>query len=292
MDVINAFTIDVEGWFNMLDIPGGPGREDWQRLEDRDTAQTLRMLDLVERYGARATCFMLGWTVDHRPGLLRDIARRGHEIASHGYGHDLLYEMTPQQFRDDLQRSKEVIHRECGTLPRGYRVPGFSLTESTPWAFQVLADAGFDYDSSLFPSTRGHGGMPSALRLPHYVDLPDGKRIREFPISVTHVFGRRIAYAGGGYLRFFPYRLVRRWLRRANEAGEPVILYIHPHDADVGRPRLRMPLKRRFKCYYNLHTTMGKLERLLQDFRWGTAYDVLNRALPAAAPPANATGRD
>ncbi len=278
--VVNAFTIDVEGWFNILDLPRGPVQEQWADFEDRDTTHTLRLLDLLERHGVRATCFVLGWTVEHRPGLLEQIVRRGHEIACHGYAHQLLYQIGPDRFRADLERAISVIAGVCETPLRGYRVPGFSLIDRTPWAFEILADAGFDYDSSLFPGARGHGGMPGAPRLPHFIDLPDGRRVREFPISTIRLFGQPTAYVGGGYLRLFPYRLIRRWVRRANAAGEPVILYIHPRDIDPDQPRLPMPLKRRFKCYVNLRTTMGKLEGLLTDFQWGTTIDVLDRVLP------------
>ena len=290
--VLNAFTIDVEGWFNILDLPAGPTREEWADFEDRDTDHTLRLLDLLERHGVRATCFMLGWTVDHRPGLLEEVVRRGHEIACHTYAHGLVYEMTPEELREDLQRARDVIGRISGVQPRGCRMPGFSLTAQTPWAFRVIADVGFDYDSSLFPGARGHGGMPGAPALPHFIGLPDGKRLREFPISVVRLLGRQVAYVGGGYLRLFPYRLIRRWVRRANAAGVPVILYIHPRDIDLDQPRLPMPLKRRFKCYFNLRSTLGKLDRLLTDFRWGPAVDVLDRILPMSTPPADPAGSD
>lgn len=287
--VINAFTIDVEGWFNILDLPGGPAREQWPELEDRETVYTRKLLDLLDRHGVKATCFVLGWTAEHRPKLIEEIAERGHEIACHGYGHQLLYELTREQFHEDIERAKAVITAVCGGPLRGYRVPGFSLVERTPWAFEVLADAGFEYDSSLFPGARGHGGMPGAPRLPHFIDLPDGRRLREFPISTVRVLGQPTAFVGGGYLRLFPFRLIRRWVRRANAAGEPVILYIHPRDIDVDQPRLPMPLKRRFKCYVNLHTALGKLERLLTDFRWSTAVDVLDRVLPVTPSATEAT---
>ena len=286
--MINAFTIDVENWFNILDVPRAPGPRQWDELEDRETVPTRRLLDLLDRHGVRATCFVLGWTAEHRPGLLEEIVRRGHEVACHGYAHRLLYDMTPDEFRDDLERAKTILARYSDAPLRGYRVPGFSLTDRTPWAFGVLADAGFDYDSSVFPGPRGHGGMPSAPRLPHFVELPDGRRLREFPISMVRLLGQPTAYVGGGYLRLFPYPLLRRWVRRANAAGEPVILYVHPRDTDPDQPRLTMPLKRRFKSYVNLHTTMDKLERLLTDFRWGTAASVLDRVLPASNPPTGA----
>ncbi len=290
-EILNAFTIDVESWFNILDVAGAPRQAAWAHLEDRETTQTRRLLDVLDTHGVRATCFVLGWAAEHRGHLLEDIARGGHEIACHGYGHQLLYNMTPEEFHDDLERAKTAIARVCDTPPRGYRVPGFSLTEKTPWAWRVLADAGFDYDSSVFPGARGHGGMPGAQRLPHFVELPDGRRLREFPISMVRLLGQPTAYIGGGYLRLFPYSLIRRWVRRANEAGEPVILYIHPRDIDVDQPRIPMPLKRRFKSYVNLRTTMAKLERLLADFRWGTAVDVLDRVLPRDAP-ADGPSRD
>ncbi len=290
--VLNAFTVDVEGWFNILDLPAGPTREEWADFEDRDTDHTFRLLDLLDRHGVRATCFMLGWTVDHRPGLLEEVVRRGHEVACHTYAHRLVYEMTPEELREDLERARDVIGRISGVQPRGCRMPGFSLTAQTPWAFGVIADAGFDYDSSVFPGTRGHGGMPGGPTSPHFIDLPDGKRLREFPISVVRLLGRQVAYVGGGYLRLFPYRLIRRWVRQANAAGVPVILYIHPRDIDPDQPRLPMPLKRRFKCYFNLRSTLGKLDRLLTDFRWGPAVEVLDRVLPTSTPSAGPARSD
>lgn len=289
---INAFTIDVESWFNILDLPRGPRREDWPRFEDRDTAPMHRLLDLLARHGIRATCFVSGWTAQHRPGLLYEIVQAGHEIGCHGYGHSLLYRMTPKQFRQDLERAKDVIGSVHGGPVRGYRTPGFSLTHRTPWAFEVIADAGFEYDSSVFAAARGHGGMPGARRLPHFIGLPDGRKLREFPISTVRLFGRPTAYVGGGYLRFFPYGLIRRWMRQANAAGEPVILYVHPRDIDPDQPRLPMSLKRRFKCYANLSTTFGKLERLLTDFQWSAAHDVLDCVLPWPKLPRNALAYD
>jgi polysaccharide deacetylase family protein (PEP-CTERM system associated) len=290
--VTNAFTIDVESWFHILDLPGGPKPEEWVRMEDRETMQLRRLLDLLDRHGVRATCFVLGWTAEHRPRLLEEIIRRGHEVACHGYGHGLLYQLGPDPFRQDLERARSVIGDVYKGPLRGYRVPGFSLTPQTPWAFEVLADAGFDYDSSIFPGKRGHGGFPSAPRLPYFVELADGRRIREFPISMVRVLGQPAPYAGGGYLRLFPYWLIRRWVRRANAGGEPVILYIHPRDIDADQPRLPMPLKRRFKCYVNLHTTMGKLDRLLTDFQWDSAINVLDRILPVSGPTSTPASAD
>ncbi len=287
--VVNTFTIDVEGWYNILDLAQGPRREDWGRYEDRESHHTLRLLDLLDRHGVKATCFVLGWTAEHRPKLIKEIAARGHEIACHGYGHDLLYRLTPDRFLQDLQQARAAIGASCGEPIRGYRVPGFSLTEQTPWAWEALADEGFDYDSSVFPGSRGHGGMPSAPRLPHIVELADGRRLREFPISMVRLLGQPTAYAGGGYLRLFPYALIRRWIRRANQAGEPVVVYIHPRDIDPDQPRLPMPLHRRFKSYVNLHTAMGKLDRLLRDFSWEPMVRVLDRILPTDRSPEGVT---
>ncbi|MBN1341606.1 MAG: polysaccharide deacetylase family protein [Phycisphaerae bacterium] len=282
---INAFTIDVESWFNILDIPSGPARSEWPRLEDRDSAPMRRLLDLLDRHGVRATCFVSGWTAQHRPGLLDEIVRRGHEVACHGYAHRLIYTMTPDRFREDLELAKTVIARVCDKPPLGYRAPGFSLTGRTPWAFRVIADAGFQYDSSVFPAPRGHGGIPGAARLPYFIEMPGNRYLREFPISVTKLLSSRTAYVGGGYLRLFPYRMIRRWMRRAHAAGEPVILYVHPRDIDPDQPRIPMPLKRRLKSYINLHTTLGKLDRLLTDFHWAPAVDVLDRVLPWSSAP-------
>jgi len=159
--------------------------------------------------------------------------------------------------------------------PVGYRAPGFSISEDALWALEILADFGIRFDSSIFPTRRAHGGFPGANPLPHRITLPSGTSLMEFPISVTSLMGRRLAYCGGGYLRLFPYSFIRSQIAAANARGESVMLYIHPRDIDPDQPRLRMPPHRRFRSYVNLHTTYEKLRRLLGDFPFGTASEAL-----------------
>ena len=215
------------------------------------------------------TCFFLGWVAERRPELVREAASRGHEIASHGHLHQLIYTQSREQFGADLRKSKAVIEDISGTEVRGYRAPGFSIVHDTPWALDEVAAAGFGYDSSIFPATRGHGGLTGAHTKPHVL-ATEGGPLLEFPISVVPVMGRRICFFGGGYLRLFPYPLIRRMAQRVNRAGLPVIYYLHPREIDPGQPRLPMSRSRRFKTYVNLGTTAGKLDAILRTERLTT----------------------
>lgn len=285
--VLNAFSIDVEEWFHLLQVDDAPPPEAWREQESRVERNTQRLLALLEEAGVRCTCFLLGWVVEHHPELARRIAAAGHEIATHGYAHERVEEIGPQRFREDLERAIEVTRRILGVRPVGYRAPGFSITARTPWAFGILKDLGMHYDSSVFPAAHGHGGIPDAQPVPHRVALDRGGALLEFPISVTTLLGRRTGYCGGGYLRLFPYTFVRSRIAAANRRGEPVLVYVHPRDLDPDQPRVAMPLARRFKSYVNLGRTEGKLRRLVRDFRFGTVSQALAAALGAdAAAPA------
>ena len=257
------FSVDVEDWFHILDLAAGPGIEEWERLPSRVDANFRRMLDLFDQHGARVTCFFLGWIAERHPDLVKEAARRGHEVASHGYAHQLVYQQSPEQFLEDVRRAKGIIEEAAGTEVLGYRSPGFSCTADTPWFFDKLEVAGYLYDSSVFPARRGHGGMEDARLEPHVVD---SHRLVEFPITVTPAAGRNLCFFGGGYLRLFPYRLVRSMARRVLDDDRPVIFYIHPREIDPSHPRLDMPAVRRFKSYVNLRTTEPKIHGVLKDF--------------------------
>jgi polysaccharide deacetylase family protein (PEP-CTERM system associated) len=253
----------------------GHSLDEWEGLTPRLDRNMGRLLDLLSETSTRATCFILGWVVENHPGLCRRILAAGHEIASHGYGHELVYEIGRERFRDDLRRSLAVTEETLGIRPRGYRAAGFSIRREELWALDILAEEGLEYDSSLFPAPRGHGGSPGVERLPSRLVLESGRSLLEFPISVTRILGRPVAYSGGGYLRLFPYRYIRRQVAAANARGEPVIVYVHPRDLDPTQPRLSMSWRRRFKSYVNLGTTYRKLRRLLTEFRFGAVEDVL-----------------
>ena len=218
--------------------------------------------------------FFSGWVAERFPHLVREAKARGHEIASHGYSHGLVYRMTPKKFLDDASKTKRILEDVSGSPVLGYRSAGFSVTKETPWFFEKLVEAGYRYDSSVFPAPRGHGGMATSRCAPYRVsDYPDG--LIEFPITVTGVFGRPVCFFGGGYLRLFPYFLVRRMTRKVIREGRPVVFYVHPREIDPSHPRLSMNLARKFRSYVNLSTTEGKIRRLLSEFSFITFQDAL-----------------
>jgi len=262
----NVFSIDVEDWFHILDSEAAPVRSDWAGLENRVERNTAVMLEMLENRGILATFFILGWIARQYPQLVRTIAEAGHEIASHGHEHGLVYQQQPEQFRQDLRSASDAIEEACGIRPQGYRAPGFSITEKTPWAFDILAEEGFRYDSSVFPAKRGHGGLPGSHPLPSV--LPNG--MTEFPITTCHLGIGRVAYLGGGYLRVLPQWLVMRLAQSQQAQGTPLILYIHPRDIDPDQPRIPLGKVRTFKSYVGLASCGQKLEALLDRFSWTT----------------------
>ncbi len=261
------FTVDVEDWFHILDLRTAPDLASWDALPSRVETNFLRMLDLLEEAGARATCFFLGWVARRFPGLVRAAAARGHELASHSYAHRLVYLMTPEEFYRDALQARHVIEDAAGLPVAGYRAPGFSLTERTPWFFEKLAEAGYLYDSSLFPARRNHGGLADAPLGPFRIKTAAGELI-EFPISVIPVCGTRLCLFGGGYLRLFPLPLITHMADRVLASGRPLILYVHPREIDSAQPRLPMPPARRFRCYVKLGDTERKLRALLDRHRF------------------------
>lgn len=266
------FSVDVEDWFHILDVPAAPDFASWGDLPSRVEADFLHLLDLFSEERKQVTCFFLGWVAERFPHLVREAAARGHEIASHGYSHQLAYKMTQADFRDDVRRARYLLEDISGSPVIGYRAPGFSSTEATPWFFEEVSGAGYLYDSSVFPAQRGHGGNRQALLYPHF--LLDGRLI-EFPISVSTIGPARMCFFGGGYLRLFPYSVIRHMGIRQLDRGASLIFYIHPREIDPHHPRLPMPLLRRVKSYVNLHTTESKVIRILRDFPITTFRDYL-----------------
>jgi polysaccharide deacetylase family protein (PEP-CTERM system associated) len=267
------FSIDVEDWFHLLDLPSTPPISTWDALPSRVENNFLKLLDILDENGAQATCFFLGWVAQRFPHLVREAAKRGHEIASHGYSHILAYQVTADEFYEDALRAKKAIEDISGQAVWGYRASGFSVTEATPWFFEKLIEAGYRYDSSVFPGSRGHGGMRDAQCAPYEIECPGG--FMEFPASVEKVIGHPICFFGGGYLRLFPYSVIRRMTRRVLRQGRPVIFYVHPREIDLQAPRLAMGMSRRFKSYVNLGTTEPKIRNLLSEFEMATFRDFM-----------------
>lgn len=261
----NIFTVDVEDWYHILDIPSAPALSTWDTLPSRVEANFHSLLDLFSERNVRVTCFFLGWIAEHFPQLVRETVKRGHEVASHGYAHRLVFQMSRQQFREDAVKSRKLLEDLAGMSVQGYRAAGFSTTKESPWFFDELVAAGYTYDSSIFPAERGHGGIPAASLEPYIVATQSGTFV-EFPLTVADCFGRRLCFFGGGYLRVFPYWLIRTMAKQVIASGRSIIFYVHPREIDPEHPRLSMTLTRRFKSYINLDTTRAKVSRILRDF--------------------------
>jgi polysaccharide deacetylase family protein (PEP-CTERM system associated) len=277
---VDAFTVDVEDWFHILDVAGTPPLDHWATLPSRVERNFHAMLGLLEEHHVRATCFFLGWIAERFPHLVRTASSAGHEIASHGYAHQLIFGQTEAAFFEDVSKSRRLLEDLCGRPVLGYRAPGFSIVKETPWALERLAAAGYRYDTSIFPGVRGHGGLPDAPLTPTRVETASGP-IVEFPISMAEIAGRRLCFFGGGYLRLFPYGLIRTMARRAHAEGRSIVFYVHPREIDPGQPRLPMSLPRRFKSYVNIRTTEPKIRRLLTEFRFKPLGEFLD-SVPAS----------
>lgn len=272
----NALTIDVEDYYHVSGFERGIPRSAWDDYPSRVVDNTQRLLDRLERHSVRATFFVLGWVAERFPELVRRIDRAGHELASHSFWHRLVYELTPDEFRADLRRSRAAIEQAAGRSVTAYRAPSFSITRRSLWALDVLAEEGFVVDSSVFPVRHDRYGIPDAPREPHAIETPSGT-IWEFPMSAVRWGGVNWPVSGGGYFRLYPYAATLRAVRSVNAQGRPLVFYLHPWEIDPEQPRLRVAgwLSRR-RHYVNLHTTDAKLERLLSDFEFG-ALDELAR---------------
>lgn len=275
MDAINALSVDLEEYFQVSNFDRVIARRSWDTLPSRVADSTRRLLDLFDRTECRATFFVLGWVAERHGGLVREIAARGHEIACHGYGHELVYEIGAERFREDLERARDVIEDAVGEKVRGYRAPSYSVTRRSLWALEILAELGFEYDSSIFPIRHHRYGIPEFTREPVRVALPSGSRITEFPLSTVRLLGGNFPIAGGAYLRFLPAALFRMGFSRLVSAEQPTVLYLHPWEIDAGQPIQRVSRKVRINHYYNLGRMESKLAGLLDRFPFASLHDVL-----------------
>jgi polysaccharide deacetylase family protein (PEP-CTERM system associated) len=262
-ETTNILTVDVEEWFHILEFDGGPTREDWPALESRVEANTDALLALFAEAGAKATCFVVGWVAQRHPALVRRIADAGHEIGSHSFWHEVVPRHSRESLAQDLAGSRKLLEDLSGTAVRGFRAPGGSITHDSAWALDLVAEAGFTYDSSLNPGHSSHGGFATPHLGPHRLRTASGD-LYEIPWSTVGVAGRRLPFAGGGYLRLFPYRVVDACIGMENRAGRPVNVYVHPREIDPDQPRMALPWKRRFKYYVGLRSTAAKLGALLR----------------------------
>ena len=275
-ETLNAMTVDVEDYFHVSALSGSIARDRWDSMEYRAEASTGRLLELFADRGIHATFFVLGWVAERSPGLVRRIAAAGHEVACHGQSHELVYRQAPAVFREETLRSKARLEELTGLPVRGYRAASYSITRESLWALDVILDAGFEYDSSVFPIRHDVYGLPGARLRPGRIAAPSGRTLVEFPLSVAEVLGLRLPVAGGGYFRLLPYAVTRAGLRRVNrKAQSPFVFYLHPWEVDPGQPRIAAPLKSRLRHYTNLDVCEARLVRLLSEFRFGRMDRVL-----------------
>jgi polysaccharide deacetylase family protein (PEP-CTERM system associated) len=273
----NVLTFDVEEYFHAEAFAGVIRPEHWPTFGSRVADATERLLDILDYAGARATFFVLGWVAERQPGLVQEIHARGHELACHGYNHQMISRLTPQEFAEDVKRAKKVIEDIAGTRVIGYRAPTFSVTRLTMWSLDVLMEAGFRYDSSIFPIVHDRYGIRDAPRFAHRIPIAGhGSDMAELPLSTVSVFGQRLPVAGGGYFRLVPYRLTRFAIRHLNKVErQPAVVYLHPWEIDRHQPRLAVGRLTQLRHSINIDETEDKLSRLLVDFRFAPAAQVL-----------------
>ena len=266
--ITNALTIDVEDYFQVSALAPYIDRASWETCECRVERNIARILAMLDEAGVKATFFTLGWIAERYPGIVRDIVASGHELASHGYGHERASDLEPQAFFDDIQRAKALLEDLGGQEVTGYRAPSFSIGASNrDWAFECLVRAGYRYSSSVYPVRHDHYGMPEAPRFAHIVHSP----LIEVPPTTVRAFSRNWPASGGGYFRLMPYVLSRRLIAHVNRHdGEAAVFYFHPWEIDAAQPRVAgIDAKTRFRHYLNLHRMEDRLGRLFKDFRWG-----------------------
>ncbi|MCX7793582.1 MAG: DUF3473 domain-containing protein [Thermodesulfovibrionales bacterium] len=266
--MINALTVDVEDYFMVSAFAHCIKFEEWNNFECRVDRNVYKILEVLAKFSVRATFFMLGWVAERYPALVRDIYESGHEIASHGYNHKLIYDLSPDEFRRDVQISKRILEDIIGIRIAGYRAPSYSISKKTLWALDILVEEGYVYDSSIFPIHHDVYGIPEAKRFPHIIKTEAGS-IMEYPPSTLRFLGLNIPVAGGGYLRLLPVEFIKYAIKRLNEKEKSMaILYIHPWEIDTEQPRLRAGLRSSFRHYFNIRKTLSKIESILKDFKF------------------------
>lgn len=273
--IVNALTVDVEDYFQVSAFDRIVSRERWTSFDSRVVANTQRLLDLFDETGVKGTFFTLGWVAEHHPHLIREIAARGHEVASHGYHHQLVYMLTSEQFREDVRAAKSALENTIGSPVIGFRAPSFSIVERSRWALDVLIEEGYAYDTSIFPIHHDRYGIPDAPRHIHRIDRPVGS-IVEMPASTVRLGSLNLPIAGGGYFRQFPYAFTRWGIRRVNTGDRsPVMFYLHPWEVDPDQPRMAVGATTRWRHYRGLNQVAQRLRRLVRDFPFGTVASVL-----------------
>ena len=275
MPIQNALTVDVEDYFQVSAFADSVGQHEWDKQTLRVEQNTHKLLNLFDEYQIKATFFVLGWVAERASGLILEIAKRGHEVACHGYSHQLVYNQSPEVFKQETIRAKSILEDIVQQPVRGYRAASYSITTRSLWALDILAEAGFDYDSSIFPVRHDRYGIPDSPEFPYILDTPAGHKLAEFPLSTAKIMGYRLPIAGGGYFRLYPYWLSRAGLRQVNRRQKPFIFYLHPWEIDPEQPRISASWLSRFRHYNNLDKCETRLHRLVSDFQFSTVEKVL-----------------
>lgn len=281
----NALTVDLEDYYHVSAFADQIDPGAWESRSSRVEANTHRLLELFEAADCTATFFTLGWLALRHPQLIRLIAEAGHEIACHSHRHKYVYALTPDEFREDTLQAKQALEDAARRPIFGYRAPSFSITKDSLWAYEVLAELGFQYDSSVFPVSHPNYGMPQAPRFPYRVSTPAGD-ILEFPLPTLDLLGRRSPFGGGAYLRFLPGWYTEWAIRSVNESeANPVCVYLHPWEIDPEQPRMKGPITSRLRHYMGLGTTEKKLRNLLKQFEFCTLSRLIEESYPVIPSP-------
>jgi polysaccharide deacetylase family protein (PEP-CTERM system associated) len=270
----NVLSVDVEDYFHVEAFAARVSQAQWPGFAPRVEANVQRVLDLFDDARVRGTFFVLGWVAERYPALVREIARRGHEVGCHGAMHQHVRRLTADGFRADVCKARRLLIELAGQPVCCYRAPSFSIVRETLWALDVLAEEGFTADSSIFAVRHDNYGIPNAPRFPHWLTTPSGNRLFEFPPSTVRLLGNNVGIAGGGYLRLAPYYLTKRAIRYVNTKDQqPVMVYFHPWEIDPGQPRIQAPLRSRLRHYTNLAGMEQKIRRLVREFQFTTLSD-------------------
>lgn len=261
---MNILTFDVEEWFHLLDNDATRFEKQWRNFEVRIYENMERVFRILEDTNTKATFFVIGWIAKTYPDVVKRIAEK-YEIGSHTMNHQLVWQQSPDEFRDDVESSLKLLQDVTGKEVKYFRAPGFSIRPSEAWAFDILTELGIEVDSSVFPAKHAHGGFPGFGNGEPAIISVNGKSIKELPISTKQIAGHNIIYSGGGYFRLFPYWLIKKWAKM----DDYMLSYIHPRDLDAGQPILKdLPMSRKFKSYVGLRAAEGKLRKMLTDFQF------------------------
>ena len=265
---MNILTFDIEEWFHCDFISDD---KNWSNYEVRIYESTDFILNTLSKYNRKATFFILGWVAEKHPEIVKKIYNEGHEIGCHSMKHELVHRFTPQQFREDTKNAINVIEQLVGEKVIMYRAPAFSITEETPWAFEILNELGITHDASIFPAKHDYGGFPTFGSSEPSIIETNGISIKEFPMNIHKIFNKSIVFSGGGFFRLFPYNMIKKWTLDS----EYVMTYFHPRDFDKDQPMLQhLPLMRKFKSYYGLKDSGAKFDKYISDFKTTSILDV------------------